>query len=83
MRFGFDHTAGYAMPHFMMMIDKVRERAEIIHIIDFHVESVTFSALQIACRPNSNHAARSSGSGSSKIVLFPLLATPLVSISDD
>ena len=66
-----DRTVSDATPHFMMMVDKVRERAEEFDILHFHTDLLHFPLFRSLAARTVDHAARSAGSGRPKILLFP------------
>ncbi|MFZ0839421.1 MAG: glycosyltransferase family 4 protein [Xanthobacteraceae bacterium] len=78
-----DHTAGDAMPHFMMMIDKVRERAAEFDIIHFHIDLLHFPLFRsLAARTVTTLHGRQD-LGELKSFYSRFVAMPLVSISND
>ena len=53
-----DPTVRDTIPHFMVMIDKVRERAEEFDVLHFHVDLFHFPLFRAACGPVTNQGER-------------------------
>ena len=78
-----DPTVSDAMSHFMMMIDKVRERAEEFDIIHFHIDLFHFPLFRsLAARTLTTLHGRLD-LGDLKSFYSRFVAMPLVSISND
>ena len=78
-----DRTVSDATPHFMMMIDEVRERAEGFDILHFHTDLLHFPVFRsLAARTLTTLHGRQD-LGDLKSFYSRFVAMPLVSISDD
>ena len=78
-----DPTAGDTIPHFMLMIDKVRERAEEFDILHFHIDLFQFPLFRsLAARTLTTLHGRQD-LGDLKPFYSRFGEMPLVSISND
>ena len=78
-----DRTVSDATPHFMMMIDEVRERAEEFDILHFHTDLLHFPVFRsLAARTLTTLHGRQD-LGDLKSFYSRFVAMPLVSISND
>jgi glycosyltransferase involved in cell wall biosynthesis len=78
-----DSTVGDIIPHFMLMIDKVRERAHEFDILHFHIDLVHFPLFRsLAARTLTTLHGRQD-LGDLKPFYFRFSEMPLVSISND
>jgi glycosyltransferase involved in cell wall biosynthesis len=78
-----DSTTGDIIPHFMLMIDKVRERAHEFDILHFHIDLLHFPLFRsLAARTLTTLHGRQD-LGDLKPFYFRFSEMPLVSISND
>jgi glycosyltransferase involved in cell wall biosynthesis len=78
-----DSTVGDIIPHFMLMIDKVRERAHEFDILHFHIDLLHFPLFRsLAARTLTTLHGRQD-LGDLKQFYFRFREMPLVSISND
>ena len=67
-----DPTVRDTIPHFMLMIDKVLERAEEFDVIHFHIDLFPFSAFPLTSSSDLDHASRPAGFRGSQTLLSSL-----------
>ena len=67
-----DPTVRDSIPHFMLMIDKVREHAEEFDVLHFHIDLFHFPLFRSLAARTCDHASRPAGFGGSQTLLFPL-----------
>ena len=58
-----DPTVSDTIPHFMLMIDKVRERAEEFDVLHFHIDLFHFPLFRSSGSSDLDHASRTAGFG--------------------